>query len=938
MAVSDGQKVDAATTNASYVDKNTAETFTVAKLDLQNPEPESGSDITNSQRELNAQNSYTGKSVNVDKDIKPAWNDNTTGLSTDSLKDRSDLLTTEVNTNRTNIATNTGDIAINTQDIQDTKDALGLADGETDMGIYPGSILTDSSSQTVINTELEAAIEALPSGLVFKGNWNADTNTPALADSGVGGVEGDYYIVSVAGTTTIDGISDWGTGDWIVNVDTKWDKIDNSETVNSVNGQTGTVVLDTDDISEGVTNEYYTNAKADARIALASIDDLSDVDTTTSAPSVDDVLKWDGSDWVPGVGGGGGQGGINYLTGDDTNFEGGTVGNWSLYNDGAATEPVDGTGGVASGNVTWVATNSDLLRGDWLGNFNAIATNNQGEGISVDFTIDKADWNKSLYLSYDVYTGGNWAADHVLPFIYDVDAATLVPLSRSGASDRFTGRFSTNGTSLNYRLILHIASSDTRNFTHAIDNVQIGPDKILDAPVITEWESFTPTGTWTTNSTYTGQYRRVGDTAEINIKVALSGAPNSTQLLFDMPPGLTIDGSKVETKSDESYRGIGQVSDPGSALYQLSVHADPIANVLTPVLYNHSIGSYTRGSGVTQAVPMTFASNDAVLINISLPIEEWANQSALISTTETLNETVLVDTLTFRTPTGTISAAWNKTQFSAADIENDELGLFNDSTDQIKIPETGRYSLPALIQFNGTPAGDSFVRIYNVTQSKVLDIGQVAGVTGASVNMSAQTTGKTWVANKNDLIEIQTFSFLTTPTYAASATGSHFSLISHNQLSVYGLYGETEYKSVELATNYLVVSNDTWESATGMSLNLGVGEWDIGFDASMLVEYVAGGSPALRGSMCLYNETDSSRFDDTIGATYPNATGSSTADSGVSSVSRSTRFIANKETTIRLQARGKVDANTSVSIGGNSITGSFTDPDNASILWARRIK
>tara|TARA_R100001440_G_scaffold36558_5_gene55694 strand:+ start:2557 stop:5673 length:3117 start_codon:yes stop_codon:yes gene_type:complete len=55
----------------------------------------------------------------------------------------------------------------------------------------------------------------------------------------------------------------------------------------------------TDDLSEGSSNLYFTNARADARIGAASIDDLSDVDTTTSAPSSGQVLKWDGSNFVP---------------------------------------------------------------------------------------------------------------------------------------------------------------------------------------------------------------------------------------------------------------------------------------------------------------------------------------------------------------------------------------------------------------------------------------------------------------------------------------------------------------------------------------------------------------------------------------------------------------------------------------------------------------
>lgn len=77
--------------------------------------------------------------------------------------------------------------------------------------------------------------------LVYKGTWNASTNTPTLA-SGVGS-KGDYYIVSVAGNTNLDGITDWQVGDFAVFNGTAWQKIDNTDAVLSVNGQTGVVVL-----------------------------------------------------------------------------------------------------------------------------------------------------------------------------------------------------------------------------------------------------------------------------------------------------------------------------------------------------------------------------------------------------------------------------------------------------------------------------------------------------------------------------------------------------------------------------------------------------------------------------------------------------------------------------------------------------------------------
>ena len=46
--------------------------------------------------------------------------------------------------------------------------------------------------------------------------------------------------------------------------------------VQSVNGETGEVVLDTDDIAEGLTNVYYTDARFDTRLSTKSTDDLTE--------------------------------------------------------------------------------------------------------------------------------------------------------------------------------------------------------------------------------------------------------------------------------------------------------------------------------------------------------------------------------------------------------------------------------------------------------------------------------------------------------------------------------------------------------------------------------------------------------------------------------------------------------------------------------------
>jgi Cu/Ag efflux protein CusF len=109
----------------------------------------------------------------------------------------------------------------------------------------------------------------------YKGTWNAETNTPTLPSAS--GVKGNYYVVSVAGVyETVD----YEIGDWIISNGTQWEKVDNSDKVSSVNGATGAVVLDTDNISEGSTNQYYTSERAnsdfDTRLATKDTDDLSE--------------------------------------------------------------------------------------------------------------------------------------------------------------------------------------------------------------------------------------------------------------------------------------------------------------------------------------------------------------------------------------------------------------------------------------------------------------------------------------------------------------------------------------------------------------------------------------------------------------------------------------------------------------------------------------
>lgn len=96
------------------------------------------------------------------------------------------------------------------------------------------------------------AQSATTGALNYQGTWDASANSPTLTSSV--GTKGYYYVVSVAGTTNLNGITDWQIGDWAVFNGTAWQKVDNTDAVTSVNGQTGAVVLGVANIAGAVPN------------------------------------------------------------------------------------------------------------------------------------------------------------------------------------------------------------------------------------------------------------------------------------------------------------------------------------------------------------------------------------------------------------------------------------------------------------------------------------------------------------------------------------------------------------------------------------------------------------------------------------------------------------------------------------------------------------
>jgi hypothetical protein len=107
--------------------------------------------------------------------------------------------------------------------------------------------------------------DSLVGAVIYQGTWDANNNIPELPTPAADN-NGHYYIVSDAGTYS--GIT-YAVGDWIISNGIAWEKVDNTQDVNSVFGRQGNIVAVSSDYAE-----FY-----DANVQS----DWSVVDTTSDA-------------------------------------------------------------------------------------------------------------------------------------------------------------------------------------------------------------------------------------------------------------------------------------------------------------------------------------------------------------------------------------------------------------------------------------------------------------------------------------------------------------------------------------------------------------------------------------------------------------------------------------------------------------------------------
>ena len=226
------------------------------------------------------------------------------------------------------------------------------------------SAITASDTILAAMAKLQGQITGIPKGLVYKGTWNATTNTPTLASST--GVTGEFYIVSVAGNTNLNGITDWQIGDWAIFVEVgatdTWQKIDNSQSItgsgatNKITKWTAPTVLGTgliEDDGTDVTIGNSGNLIVEGNTTLGNADTDS---TTVKGPArFEETLRVD-----VGIG----LGGATYGTAGQVLTSGGgsaSVNTWTTPTTGTVTSVgLTETGNALTITNTPITTNGNI--------------------------------------------------------------------------------------------------------------------------------------------------------------------------------------------------------------------------------------------------------------------------------------------------------------------------------------------------------------------------------------------------------------------------------------------------------------------------------------------------------------------------------------------------------------------------------------------------
>ena len=427
-----------------------------------------------------------------------------------------------------------------------------------------------------------------------------------------------------------------------------------------------------------------------------------------------------GTSLVP-IGSGSG-GGLNYISAN-SDAETDTTG-YATYKDAAGALPVDGTGG--SPTLTFTRSTSSPLRSTANFLITHAASDQQGEGASYAFTIDRADQGKQLSISFDYeVASGTMATGDLGIYIVDVTNSVVIQPSGyqvvnvSGQATHSSCVFQTASNSTSYRLCFHVATSTATAYTLKVDNVFCGPQVVPVGAAMSDWVSYTPTITgFGTPTNVAAWSRRVGDVLQVRGKFT-SGTSTAVEARFSLGWN-GVNGNVTSSSSMSTTEIAGYCAPSVVATTDFLVLREPSVSYFT---FGQSNG--TNIAQTKKTASSFLSSGDGIQFEASVPITGWS--SNVISSDSAATRVVAMSANT------TTTAASSSTPFAFSVTDQDTHGAYNSSTGVYTVKVPGNYFVSAstyvgasvvttLIYINGVAKTQGTNNISNDAPAKVFDL------------------------------------------------------------------------------------------------------------------------------------------------------------------------------------------------------------------------
>lgn len=573
------------------------------------------------------------------------------------------------------------------------------------ISVIPTGNLISTDTQSAL-VELQGGIDSLGASRVV-GPVSATDNAIARFDSTTGKLIQDS-VVTVSDTGVVTGSSIDADTNVIANI--KDASIKSGAAIDAAKIANGTVSNAEFQALDGVTSSIQTqinskvNTTGGSLITPARVDMKQDTLTNLTSYALtatngqlvfatDSKETFVVKDGELSAVGGGGAGGINYISNPnaDTNTNG-----WVRYKNTPGTAPIDGDGGSPSATYTFTRSTSAPLRG--AASFlltKPAALNAQGEGFSHYFYLDNADKGKVLNCSFDYQiVSGTYADDDMTVWIYDVLNDRLIQpapfkIKNSEIVEKFSFEFQSNLISGGHTLIIHRSSPATAACTIKFDNFKVGPNEKSYGSAVTDWKDYVPTVTVPTGSmtnySTTGRWRAVGDSIEVEASILFSGAAGTwTAPSLGLPSGLNIDVNKLAPITKINQVGTSYLRDTGIQNYEGVVRYTAAYTDRVTIDYSSIVSAFVNPISVTSTLPFAWGATDAMNIKFSVPIAGWSSSQIMSSDADTRVVSFQAYTSASYTTTGGGIIPINT-------VNQDTHGKFNNGTFQYTIPVPGDY-------------------------------------------------------------------------------------------------------------------------------------------------------------------------------------------------------------------------------------------------------